>query len=56
MLIKQRKGWEIAKSRVTPEHMFSAVLLWERRRARWRFVGGGGEAEDDRLLAVIRPS
>ena len=22
MLIKQRKGWEIAESRVTPEHMF----------------------------------
>ena len=22
MLIKQRKGWEIAESQVTPEHMF----------------------------------
>ena len=44
MLIKQRKGWEIAESRVTPEHMFlnRRALMGTAAGAAGGLVGGRG--------------
>jgi len=49
MLIKQRKGWEIAESRVTPEHMFlnSRAFMGTAAGAAAFLSAGAAWAEDD---------
>ena len=49
MLIKQRKGWEIAESRVTPEHMFlNRRAFWGAAADAASFLSAGAaQAEDD---------